>query len=878
MQDKIHILPSWEPVEPGRASIHNLPAQLTPLIGREQEVASACALLLRPDVRLLTLTGTGGVGKTRLALQVATVLLDDFADGVSFVSLAPISDPGLVIPTIAQTFDLKETAAQPLLDLLKAFLQDKRLLLVLDNFEQVLPAAPQLTDLLAFCPDLKLLVTSRAVLHLYGEQEFAVPPLALPDLTQLPVWEALSQYAAVALFLQRAQAARPQFQLTGANARATAEICVRLDGLPLAIELAAARVKLFSPQALLKRLEHRFQVLTGGAQDRPVRQQTLRNTIDWSYHLLTSQEQRLFRRLAVFVGGCTLEAIEALCTALDGGAEEVLDGVTSLLDKSLLQQIEQEDEEPRLMLLETLREYGLEALATSGEREITQKAHAAYYLQLAEEAEPAFWGPQQAVWFDRLEREHDNLRAALNWLLVRAEAQENIKMALRLGGALWWFWSRREHFREGSTFLERALAQSEAGATMVRAKALRAAGQLAAAHGHTDRGESLCQESLLLLRELGNQVELGRTFFPFGVIAYWRGDLAAARSRHEEGLAIAREAGDKRGMASLLHGLASVTSLQGEYTRAHTMFEESFALLSEVGDKGGMASSRQRLAEMLFAQGHLMRAQLLAEEALARHREMGDKGRIGETLSLLGQIAYQQGDAATARLLAEESLATGKEARDHTGLAWALFLLAKVQAHQGNYPAARACCEQSLETARRVGDQRLIAASLKELSDIVAAQGELAWAARLWGAAEALREAKGTPLPPVYRADYEQAVAAARSHLGEKALATAWAQGRTMSPEQALAAREPATTSTPIPAERPSPPLTTARVTYPDGLTAREVEVIGLVAQGLSDAQVAEQLVISPRTVHAHLSSIYSKLSITSRSAATRYAIEHHLI
>ncbi len=859
-----------------RVITHNLPVQLTPLIGREQEIAATCALLRRPEVRLVTLTGTGGIGKTRLALQVATNLLREFANDICFISLAPISDPDLVIPTIAQAFDLKETAAQPLLDLLKAFLQDKHLLLLLDNFEQVVQAAPHLTDLLACCPDLKLLVTSRATLHIQGEHEFPVPPLALPDLRRLPEDTSLSQYAAVMLFIQRAQATKPAFRLTTANARTIAEICVRLDGLPLAIELAAARIKLFPPHALLKRLEHRLQVLTSGAQDVPVRQQTLRNTIQWSYDLLSSEEQRLFRRLSVFAGGCTLEAVEAVCITLDGQAEEVLDGVASLLDKSLLQQIEQEDEEPGLMLLETLREYGLECLVTSGEMETTRQAHAQYYLAFVEQAEPAFWGPQQAVWFERLEREHDNLRAALNWLLERAEVREHIEMALRLGGALWWFWSRREYFSEGSTFLERALARSEGGATLVRAKALRAAGQLAAAHGDTARGESLCQESLLLFRELGNQVELGRTFFQFGVIAHWRGDFAAARSRHEEGLAIAREAGDKRGMASLLHGLAVGTGRQGEYVRAHALFEESFTLLSEVRDKGGMASSRQRLAELLFAQGHLMRAHLLAEEALARHREMGEKERIGETLSLLGQIALQQGNAATARLLAQESLAMGKEARDPTGLAWALHLLAQVEAHQGDEEAARALYEQGLETARMLGDKTLIATCLKELADVVAAAGESAWAARLWGAAEALREAMGTPLPPVYRTNYEHSVATARTHLGEQAFAASWAQGRAMTLEQVLAAREPVT-PTPALAGQPSPPVV-ARVTYPDGLTAREVEVLRLVAQGLRDTEVAEQLIISPRTVHAHLVSIYSKLGITSRNAATRYAIENKLM
>src|SRR6266849_6220910 len=533
-----------------------VPTSFRPLLGREQDVAAICALLSRPEVRLMTLLGTGGVGKTRLSLEVATQMRDAFADGVCFVPLAPVGDPARVLGAIAQALGLWEAGDLPLEEQVRAALRDRHLLLLLDNFEHLREAAAQLAALLVSCSHLSMLVTSRAALHLSGEQEFMVPPLALPDLTHLPEPQALAQLASVRLFVLRAQAFQPAFELTAANARTIADICVRLDGLPLAIELAAARIKLLPPQALLKRLSHRLEVLTGGARDLPIRQQTLRNTIQWSYDLLSAQEQRLFRRLSVFVGGCTLEALEALCGSPGYEKIDVLDTVASLIDKSLLHQTEREEEEPRLMLLETLREYGLEMLATSREMETTQRSHAAYYLQLAEEAEPAVWGPQQAVWFDRLEREHDNLRATLNWLLARAEARENIEMALRLGGALWWFWSRREHFREGSTFLEHALAQSEAGATLVRAKALRAAGQLAAAHGDTVLGENLCQESLLLLRELGNQVELGRTFFPFGVIAYWRGDLAAAHSRHEEGLAIAREAGDKRGMASLLHGLA----------------------------------------------------------------------------------------------------------------------------------------------------------------------------------------------------------------------------------------------------------------------------------------------------------------------------------
>src|SRR3989440_704163 len=419
-------LPGEQPAEAeqmaGQLNIrpHNLPAQLSPLIGREHEIQALCTLLRRAEVRLVTLTGIGGGGITRLGLEVATHLLGDFPDGVCFVPLAPISDPDLVIATIAQTLGIQEAGEQPLLDLLQAHLRDKRLLLLLDNFEQVLAAAPGLADLLSGCPQLKILVTSRAVLHLHGEHEFSVPPLALPDLIHLPERETLSQYAAVALFLQCAQAARPNFQLTPANTRVIAEICVRLDGLPLAIELAAARIKLLPPQALLTRLEYRLQVLTSGARDAPVRQQTLRNTLAWSYDLLDAGEQRLFRHFSVFAGGCTLEAVEGIYTALGERSADVLDGVASLMDKSLLRQVEQEGHEPRLLMLATIREYALEALAASGKMESTRRAHAAYYLALAEQAELELGGPQQGAWLDRLEREHDNLRAALSWSLEQA--------------------------------------------------------------------------------------------------------------------------------------------------------------------------------------------------------------------------------------------------------------------------------------------------------------------------------------------------------------------------------------------------------------------------------------------------------------------------
>ena len=779
---------------------NNLPVQPTPLIGREQEVAAVLRLLSREEVRLVTLTGPGGIGKTRLGLQVAAEFRDAFPDGVYFVNLAPISDPTFVVSTIAQTLELKESGDQSLLDLLQGFLQDKQLLLLLDNFEQVLNVASQLAELLAACPKLKVLVTSRFVLHLRGEQEFTVPPLQHPDPKHLPDLAVLSQYEAVELFIARAQAVKPEFQLTTANAPIIAEICTRLDGLPLAIELAAARSKLLPPQALLARLGQSLTVLTGGAQDAPARQQTLRHTIDWSYELLPAQEQRLFRRLSVFAGGCTLEAIEATCAMLesDSPVGQVLDSVASLLDKSLLQQREQEGEEPRFLMLETIREYGLEALEVSGGLEVTRQAHADYYLALAEDAEPELAGPQQALWLERLEREHDNLRVAMEWAVEQGEAGQSKEIALRLCAALGWYWFVHDHLSEGRKWMEWALTESEGAAAPVRGKVLSAAGLLAFEQGDYGRAEALCGESLITLRELGDKVGLANSLHIMALIARARGNYTTALTLIEESLAFSKMVDDVRSIAYALDDLAYVALQQGEYARARSLTEEALARFRKLGDKRGIAYSLKNLGRVIFNQGDPTRAYTLLQEGLALFREVGDKQEIAVLLNLLGQVAILLGDHTTARLLLEEGLAISKEMGDSLNIATGLFGLGRLAFCQSDHTVARTLYMESLAIFRALDVKEGVASCLEGVASVVMPQGESTWAAQLWGAAETLREAVDAPISPVYRADYERSVAAANAQLGEQAFAAAWAEGRTMTPEQALAAQDQPILSTAI--------------------------------------------------------------------------------
>jgi len=798
----------FSPLKTLDASPNNLPIQPTPFIGREQELTVIGALLLRQEVHLVTLTGPGGIGKTRLALQVAAELSEHFADGTWFVSLAPLSDPDLVIPTISQVLGLPEARDQSSLDQLKRALQEKQTLVLLDNFEQVGAAALAVADLLAGCPRLKVLVTSREVLHVRAEREYPMPALLLPDMKHLPDLLALSQYAAVALFIERAQAVKPDFQVTNANAPAVAEICVRLDGLPLAIELAAARIRLFPPQALLTRLGQRLPLLVSSARDVPARQQTLRKTIQWSYDLLAEAEQRLFRRLAVFVGGCAFQAVEAVSEDVAQEQTSVLDTMTSLLDKNLLRQMEQEDGEPWFLMLETIREFGLEALSKMGELEAARHAHAAYYLQLAESAAPELFGPQQEVWFRRLEREYNNLREALSYFLESGGDKESIEMALRLGTALREFLLVRSHAHEGWTELSRALKRSEGVAVAVRAKALNAAGDLAWALGNHDRGEELCQQSLALFRESGDVAGVGEALLYLGVMSWQKVELATARVRLEESLKICTETGNKTFMSWSLYILSTVDMLQGDYTQGYSHAEAGLLLFREQGNTRGIAFSLQTIAWGYLYEGDVVKARPLFEESYALHKEIGEKAMEMSALWGMGWVAFRQGNTVLARSLLEESAnyQVEEEPADLENKAGALAHLAQVEAFEEDYATARALYEQCLAISKQVSNKRWTPFYLEGLAAVVAAQGELPWAARLWGTAEVLRDGMGTPIPPAYRADYERSVTTARSQLGEQAFAAAWAEGRALTLEQVLNARGPVTMPESLTTPQPTTP------------------------------------------------------------------------
>jgi predicted ATPase/DNA-binding NarL/FixJ family response regulator len=819
--------------------------------------------------------GMGGIGKTRFGVEAATQLRAHFADGVCFVGLVPISNPDLVMSTIADALRIREMPGRPLGEHVRAELGQKHLLLLLDNFEQVAEAASIVEELLLACSHLKVLITSRAVLHLQAEHLFPVHPLALPDLSHPPTYEVLIHSPAITLFQQRARAVLPTFHLTSENVQTIAEICVRLNGLPLAIELAAVRIRLLPPQALLSRLASRLQVLMGGARTLPPRQQTLRKTLQWSYDLLTLEEQQLFRRLSVFVSSYSLETVETLCHELGDQTTDVLNSMASLLDNSLVQQDEQAGNKPRFLMLETVREYGLECLRESGELERCQFAHAEYYLTLAERVEPHLrGGGQQLKWLTVLTQEQENLRTALQWLVEHEETER----ALRLSGATWWYWFMRSSYHEALHWLEASLTLPDTGErTTARAQMLAATGFLIGdLRGDVTKARTLLEESMALYQERGDRRGYAHALQLFAGVYEIQGDYITARTLDEQGVDLCRALGDDWKVAFGLNDLARVTWAMGDAEAAATLWQECIALCRKIGERWALPRPLSALASLLFAQGDYVQTLKLAQEGLAIAQEMGDMEILMNLLALQAEVLTRQDDVQAVHL-AQEGLASARDMGDQDSISIFLRLMGDIAQNQGNLKQATDYYHESLTLALKSARMKeLVGRCLIELAKIAKTEKRFQRAARLFGAAEPWLNVN-ISMFPIERAAYASEVAEVQACLGDESFAAVWTEGRTMPTEQAVAVPETFVTSPPLP-DHPKVASLSKVPGYPAGLTAREVEVLRLVTQGLTDVQIAERLVISPRTVTTHLTFIYNKLGVPSRTAATRFAVEHGLV
>jgi predicted ATPase/Tfp pilus assembly protein PilF len=723
------------------ATPNNLPQQITSFVGREHALRDVRELL--GTNRLLTLVGVGGLGKTRLSLQLGAEVLDDYADGVWFVEMAPLSDARLVHQAVASVLRVKEEPGRTVQEALLKFVRDRQLLVILDNCEHLIRACAGLAnELLQSGPQVKVLASSRESLRVVGETTYALSTLSVPAPNgDLPV-EMMTQYEAVNLFSDRARATQPTFRVNSNNAAAVADICHRLDGIPLAVELAAARVRALSVETIAERLTDRFRLLTGGGATSLPRQQTLRACIDWSYDLLTDAERVLLQRLAVFVGGWGLQGAEAVCTEGQIDKPSVLELLTRLVEKSL---VEFEAESGRYRLLETVRQYARDRQVESGPDETVRDRHRDYYLALAEEAESKLKGAQQAEWLRRLDDEHENLRAALGWSLV----EPGSGAGLRLCGALQRYWWTRGHLGEGRAWCMRALENVGADVrSPERAKALSAEGQL----------------------------------------AYFQGDYAASRARHEESLAIRRKLGDQLGVGASLSSLGNVSYEQGDLSAARALYEECLAILRDVGSRSGVATSLNNLGFVLSELGDHAAASALHGESLAIKRELGDRSGIAHSLNNLGRVAYQQGKFGSAQTLYEESLAIRREIGDRIGIASSLNNLGTLSYDQGDFSSARTMHMEALAIWAELDDLQGIAYSLEGLAPLEAALGSYIRAARRWGAAERLRAEIGSPLSPQEQARYVKIVSSARANqVVDAAFDRAWQEGHSWTLAQAIA-------------------------------------------------------------------------------------------
>ncbi|HZT42719.1 MAG TPA: tetratricopeptide repeat protein [Chthonomonadaceae bacterium] len=777
----------------------NLPLASTSFIGRQKEMQEIGELLLQ--ARLLTLTGAGGCGKTRLALEITKANLGAYPDGVWLVELADLSDPSLVPQQLATVLGLREEPGRTLTETLRDYLQPRTVLLLLDNCEHLITACAELADrLLRGCPQLGIFATSREALGVPGEQIYRTPPLFAPYPAHLPKNEKdlaviVSGYDAPRLFVERAGLKKPGFALTTQNAAVVASVCYRLDGIPLAVELAAARVSVLSVEEISMHLEHRFRLLISGSSTVLPRQQTLQATLDWSYELLTEQERLLLSRLCVFAGGWTLEAAEAVCAEeqdsvlamLSSGKrverEGMMDILASLVEKSLVI-VEEREGKSRYRMLETIREYASERLREKREEKLWHGRHLNFFLNLAEEAETKLTGAEQAEWLERLQEENENLQAALNCCTID---KEKVEPCVQLWGAIWRYWYIRGCYSEGREQLQAALSQDARNfRSQAWAKAFYGLGSLILMQGDYAAARSQFEESLAISRELGDKRYMAASLIGLGNVAMDQGDYAAGQAFYEECLALFRELGDKRGISVVLNNLGNVAYHQSNYKADRALQEESLEIQRELGDKRSIAISLNNLGNVAYHQGDYTAAHAFYEECLALFRQLGDKWGVSIALNGAGGVAKACGDYGAAGALYEESLSLSKETGGKSGVASALSNLGEVAYREGDYAKASCFYKESLVIRRKIEEKPGIAESLRDMADLAAGQGQFEMAARLWAAAEVLRETIGSPLPPKEKEEVDRKVATARASLGEEAFASAWEQGQAMTFEQAI--------------------------------------------------------------------------------------------